>query len=104
VGVFPANGVVFLAPVMTDALRAVHRSLPAELAGSGRPPLLHDELSADRWVPHCTLVAGADPGTVGQIVTYCARRWQPIEGRVEGIGMLTPPDTTDIYDESFANE
>jgi hypothetical protein len=102
-GIFPANGVVFLAPVMTDELRAVHRSLPAKLGSSDRTSVLHHELLPDRWTPHCTLVAGADPGTVAQIITYCTRRWQPIEGWVEGFGILTPPDTTDMYDVSFAN-
>jgi 2'-5' RNA ligase len=104
VGVFPTNGVVFLAPVMTDGLWAAHRSLLAEIGDSGRPPVLHDELLPDRWVPHCMLAAGADPGTVAQIVTYCARRWQSIEGWVEGIGILMPPDTTDLYDVSFAGD
>ena len=103
VGIFPANGVVFLAPVVTDALHAVHRSLVAQLGGPGRPPVRHAALLPDRWIPHCTLADGADPGTVAQIVTYCARRWQTIEGWVEGIGIRVPPDTTDVYDVSFTD-
>jgi 2'-5' RNA ligase len=103
IGVFPASGVVFLAPVVTDALRAVHRSLLAHLGGPGRPPVLHAALLPDRWVPHCTLADGADPGAVAQIVTFCARKWQPVEGWVEGIGIRVPPDTTDVYDVSFAD-
>jgi hypothetical protein len=103
VGIFPANGVVFLAPIVTDALRTTHRSLLVQLGGPGRPPLRHAALLPERWIPHCTLAAGADPGTVAQIVTYYARRWQTIEGWVEGIGIRVPPDTTDVYDVSFAN-
>jgi hypothetical protein len=49
------------------------------------------------------LADGADPGTVAQIVTFCARKWQPVEGWVEGIGIRVPPDTTDVYDVSFAD-
>jgi hypothetical protein len=103
-GVFSAKGVVFLAPVMTNALHAFHGSLLAYLGGSGRPAVRHQELLPDRWIPHCTLADGADPGTVAQIVTFCARRWRPIEGWIEGIGILVPPDTTDLYDVSFARK
>ena len=102
-GVFPANGVVYLAPVVTDALCAVHRSLLAHFDGPGQPPVRHEALLPDRWMPHCTLADGADPGTVAQIVTFCARKWQPIEGWVEGIGVRVPPDTMDVYDVSFAD-
>src|SRR5947209_13465929 len=80
VGVFPDNGVVFLAPAVSDALRAVHRSLLAQFDGPGWPPVLHEELLPNRWVPHCILGAGADPGTVAQIVSYYTRRWRYIEG------------------------
>ena len=104
IGVFPVNGVVFLAPVVTDALHAVHRSLLTRLGGQGRPAVHHEALLPDRWTPHCTLADGADPGTVAQIVTYCSRAWQPIEGWVEGIGVLVPPERTDLYDAPFGNE
>lgn len=102
IGVFPANGVVFLAPAVTDSLRAAHRSLLAHLSGPGRPAVLHEPLLPNRWIPHCTLAAGAAPGTVAQIVAFLTRSWQPIEGWVEGIGIRVPPATIDLYDESFA--
>ena len=104
IGVFPANGVVFLAPVVTDALRELHRSLLTRLGGTGRPAVHHEALLPDRWTPHCTLADGAEPGTVAQIVTYFARVWQPIEGWVEGVGIRVPPDRTDLYSASFGNE
>lgn len=104
VGVFPNNGVVYLAPTVSEALRATHRSLLAQLGGPDRPPVQHEQLLPDRWIPHCTLAAGADPGTVAQIVTYLTRAWLPIVGRVEGIGIRVPPDTTDLYEVSFSGE
>lgn len=103
-GAFPAHGVVFLAPVVTDALRSVHRSLLAHLGGSGRPAVRHEELLPARWMPHCTLADGADPGTMAHLVTCCARQWQPIEGWIEGVGILTPPDTTDLYGVTFGTD
>jgi 2'-5' RNA ligase len=102
-GVFPANGVVYLAPIVTDELRDIHHSLLAQLSGAGRPPVRHEALLPDSWIPHCTLAAGADPGTVAQIVTFLTRTWQPIHGWIEGIGVRVPPDTTDAYGVSFAN-
>ncbi len=102
IGVFPTNGVIFLAPTVTHALRATHRTLLAHLTGPGRPPVRHEQLLPDRWIPHCTLAAGADPGTVAQVITFLTRAWQPVAGWVEGIGIRVPPDTTDVYDVSFA--
>jgi hypothetical protein len=50
--------------------------------------------------PHIT----ASAYETEDVVTFCARRWQPIQGWIEGIGILVPPDTTDLYDVSFARK
>ncbi len=103
IGIFPQYGVAFLAPVVTDALLALHRGVQASVGELGRPPY-HDTLLPDAWTPHCTIVNGADPGTIAQITAYCSRNWRPIEGWVEGLGILTPPDTKDVFGVTFAGD
>jgi 2'-5' RNA ligase len=58
-GWFPgAPGVLFLAPVVTPALLALHRELLTSLPSEHIDPLYQP----DHWVPHVTLAAGlSDP-------------------------------------------
>jgi len=98
-GVFPDAGVVFLAPTVNQRLLAMHRALVERFAGL--PPMKHDHLLPDRWVPHCTLVIGADPATSVRVVALCQDAWKPITGTVEGIGALVPPEVVDRYDCPF---
>ncbi len=98
-GVFPDAGVVFLAPTVNQGLLAVHRALVERFAGLA--PMKHDQLLPDRWVPHCTLVIGADPSESARVVALCQDAWKPITGTVEGIGALVPPEVVDRYGCSF---
>jgi len=97
-GVFPAAGVVFLAPIVNQRLLAVHQALVEQFAGPALAPMAHDQLLPDRWVPHCTLVSGANPATSARVVALCQDAWEPITGTVEGIGSLVPPEVVDRYD------
>jgi len=100
-GVFPDAGVVFLAPTVNRRLLAMHRALVERFAGPGLPPIKHEHLLPDRWVPHCTLVIGVDPSESASVVALCQSAWKPITGTVEGIGALAPPEVVDRYDCSF---
>ena len=101
-GVFPHAGVVFLAPTVNLRLLAVHHALVERFAGSALAPMAHDQLLPDRWVPHCTLVSGANPARSASVVALCRDAWEPITGMVEGIGALVPPEVVDRYDCPFA--
>jgi 2'-5' RNA ligase len=101
VGVFPRAGVVYLAPVVTGSLLRLHERLQLALSGEGRPAVHHAALLPESWMPHCTLVSGAAPGTIAQILSYFARTWEPIEGWIEGVGILTPPDIRDCFSVTF---
>lgn len=98
-GVFPDAGVVFLAPTVNQGLLAVHRALVERFASLA--PMKHDQLLPDRWIPHCTLVIGANPATSARVVALCRAAWEPITGTVEGIGALVPPEVVDRYGCSF---
>jgi 2'-5' RNA ligase len=100
-GIFPAGGVVYLAPTVSDALFAVHRSLIERLQGAGATPVPTARLGPGEWAPHCTLMAGATPGMVAGAIAFLYRQWRVIEGTVEGIGVLVPPDIRDRYDAPF---
>lgn len=100
-GVFPASGVVFLAPTVNQRLLAVHRALVERFAGLALAPMAHDHLLPDHWIPHCTLVIGADPATSARVVALCRDVWRPITGTVEGIGALVPREVVDRYDCGF---
>jgi len=100
-GVIPDAGVVFLAPTVNQRLLAVHRALVERFAGLALAPMAHDQLLPDRWIPHCTLVIGADPATSARVVALCRDVWRPITGTVEGIGALVPREVVDRYDCGF---
>lgn len=67
IGVFAGGeGVVFLAPVVTVELLALHGALhrlASVVAGARREHYL-----PGRWVPHCTVAEGLAPGDIGATV------------------------------------
>jgi hypothetical protein len=77
-GCFPETGTLFVAPVYSDALRALHRcvqdslmNFAAEISPYYRP---------DRWQPHCTLAINADPQRLSQWLAALARDFAPRQG------------------------
>lgn len=93
-GVFP-GGVLFLAPVVADALRQLHRRMHQRMAALGlasdayyRPP---------RWVPHCTLAMACTAVQLAAALPICleADLFQPVEC-VE-IGLTSYRPAREIY-------
>jgi 2'-5' RNA ligase len=84
-GAFPAaEPVLFLAPVVTDGLLALHRALHDRLAafGAGDP-----YCRPDAWVPHCTLAIGLPTSELPSVADAC-RHALPIHGRLESIALV----------------
>ena len=81
-----AEGVVFLAPVVTADLLALHVRLVEAMRQSGAtvPDLYHP----GRWVPHCTLAQGLPPESVSQAVAVSMRQWSPAVGRIEQVVLV----------------
>lgn len=87
-GCFPtAQGVVFLAPVVTRALLALHARFHAAFAPLTPPGW--DDYQPDQWVPHCTLTLDMPPERLPAALDLCRRRAAlPLAGRFEQIGVV----------------
>jgi 2'-5' RNA ligase len=94
-GIFPERGVLFLAPVPTLALLALHSAAVQRFDAPAWPPLHEDFLAPGRWVPHVTLATRLLPTELAMGVAECVPAWEPIEGAVVGIGLRVHPGTSD---------
>jgi 2'-5' RNA ligase len=88
-----AEGVIFLAPVVTTDLLALHVRLMEAMRQSGAT--VPDLYQPGRWVPHCTLAQGLPPELVSHAVAVALRQWSPAVGRIERVGLvdLSPPQS-----------
>lgn len=67
VGAFPGDpAVVFVQPVITHALLAMHESVHRMLPRCGVES--HPLYTPGRWVPHCSVAQGVGAGSVGRAV------------------------------------
>jgi 2'-5' RNA ligase len=95
-GAFPtAEGVVFLAPAVTQELLELHRSLHGvlrhrgiECAGYYQP---------GKWVPHCTVAIGVAPDKMGAATEICLRSqaFGPVE--IDEVSLVDFPPVREIY-------
>ena len=70
VGIFPtAEGVVFLAPVVTPRLLDVHAAFHARMAALGLPSLSY--YRPGNWVPHCTVAINLPADQIPAAVAIC---------------------------------
>jgi 2'-5' RNA ligase len=70
VGSFPtAEGVVYLAPIVTAQLLEVHGHFHTRLTECGL--LQRAYYKPDNWIPHCTVAAELKPHEVGPAVDLC---------------------------------
>ena len=71
-GTFPtAEGVVFLAPVVTQELLAVHSRFHSLLTERGIDSAAY--YRPGNWVPHCTVAIDLAPGKIGAALENCVR-------------------------------
>ena len=69
-GTFPtAEGVVFLAPTVTQGLLEIHERLHRYLGGRGAECAEH--YHPGKWVPHCTVAMGVAPDRIGAAIEMC---------------------------------
>ena len=88
-----AEGVIFLAPVVTADLLELHVRLVEAMRQSGAT--VPDLYQPGRWVPHCTLAQRLPPELVSQAVAVALRQWSPAGGRIEQVVLLdvSPPQS-----------
>ena len=71
-GTFPtAEGVVFLAPVVTQELLAVHGRFHSLLRERGIASA--EYYQPGNWVPHCTVAIDLAPGKIGAALELCVQ-------------------------------
>lgn len=81
-GTFPgAEGAVFLAPVVDEALLRIHA------AWHERAPESHEYYRPGAWVPHCTVGFNLADAAIAPAVA-AARAALPIRGRFASIGLI----------------
>lgn len=84
VGTFPTpEGVVFLAPVVSRALLALHESFSERLAV--HKLVAQPYYRAGRWVPHCTVGQSLASGQITAAVEFC--RYADVYGRYDLVEM-----------------
>jgi 2'-5' RNA ligase len=84
---FPGNeGVIFLAPAVTQPLLTTHARFHQLLAG--------EHLTSNgyyvpaQWTPHCTVAYGVAPNLIPPIVERARKAFQPIRGILCEIGLI----------------
>jgi 2'-5' RNA ligase len=88
IGVFPtAEGVVFLAPTVTQQLARLHHSFHQQLA---QVALMADRYyQPDHWVPHCTIATDFTPRQIAAAIELLLREFRPLQVQCTAIGVIT---------------
>jgi 2'-5' RNA ligase len=87
-GVFPtAEGVVFLAPTLTQHLSRLHQSFHQQLA---QVALVADRYyQPDQWVPHCTIATDLAPRQMATAIQLLVQEFRPLQVQCTAIGVIT---------------
>jgi 2'-5' RNA ligase len=95
-GTFPtAEGVVFLAPVVTQELLAVHERLHSLMRDRGVQSVNY--YWPGEWVPHCTVAMGVTPDKIGAATEICVQSeaFGPVE--LDAVSLIEFPPVREIY-------
>ncbi len=97
-GIFPQQGVIFLAPRMSHTLFTLHRTTVQAFMSmneTDRPSLVSDYHLPDRWTPHATLAKQLALTHILKGLEVCLHHWAPLHGHAIGMGMRVFPEPTD---------
>ncbi|MGD8473379.1 MAG: 2'-5' RNA ligase family protein [Anaerolineae bacterium] len=95
-GTFPtAEGVVFLAPAVTQELLEAHRRFHNSLRDRGVDCV--DYYLPGKWVPHCTVATGVAPDRMGAALEVCVQSdaFGPVE--LDEVSLVEFPPVREIY-------
>ena len=95
-GTFPTDeGVVFLAPVVTEALLALHDRCHEMLTANGSTSLAY--YRPGHWVPHCTVGMNVPLDQIGAAVELCreSAALGPIE--IDAVGLVEFRPVRELY-------
>ncbi len=95
VGVFPTrDGVIFLAPVVTFELLALHNRFHRAIVPPGLEPDRH--YLPGVWVPHCTLGVALTDWEIHAAVDIARESPMPFEGTFESVGVVEFPPLKEV--------
>ena len=80
------EGVVYLAPVVTEQLLSVHERFHEAFAQHKDSVVAHYQ--PGNWIPHCTVAIDLVPAEIQKAVGYCREAFTPISGRFQEIGLI----------------
>jgi len=88
IGLFrAAEGVVFLAPTLTDQLITLHQDVHQRLDQAAcRADAYYQP---DRWVPHCTIATDLAPPHIATAIEVLLQEFHPIRIQCTEIGIIT---------------
>ena len=80
------EGVVYLAPVVTEQLLSVHERFHEAFAQHKDSVVAHYQ--PGNWIPHCTVAIDLVPAEIQKAVGYSREAFKPISGRFQEIGLV----------------
>ncbi len=87
VGTFPtAEGVVYLAPVVTSELLVSHERFHTTFSKYGGAYTAY--YLPGSWVRHCTVATDLTDTEIGEVVKHCREHFRPIRGQFQEIGLI----------------
>ena len=96
IGSFPTEeGVVFLAPIVTEELLAIHSRF--HQAFSRYRQHASDYYIPGRWVPHCTVTMDLKSDEISKGVDVCRQILLPVSGKFESIGIIEFFPVKDLF-------
>jgi 2'-5' RNA ligase len=85
IGIFAGQvSVLYLAPVVTDGLLALHRRFHAAFAGLASWEHYHPTV----WVPHVTLAMDVTPEALSKAVLVVREHWRATTARLDGLRLI----------------
>lgn len=96
IGLFPTTqGVVYLAPVVTEQLLCLHREFSAHATAAGQTA--HPYYRPGNWIPHCTVAHDLSPDQVPEAVRLCLSSQVFGAGRVIAVGLIEYRPARSLY-------
>jgi 2'-5' RNA ligase len=99
IATFPTKeGVVFLAPIVTQELLDVHANFHRMF--SRYRPEVSEYYLPNRWVPHCTVAMDLKSDQISRAIDVCRQVRLPIDGKFEQVGVIEyrPVKELFVYD------
>jgi len=96
IGRFPtAEGVIFVAPVVTMRLLELHARFHQELSGLGISSW--DYYRPGHWVPHCTIALGVDRSRVDEVMEIAERHGVFRQAQISGLSLVAFRPVREVY-------